>query len=112
MTPSFGSRRRGKRLALPKHLWEKRREKRSRSYQSEHACSAPLRSCSLVSIFLSSERCNEGESRCPRSEAARTHRELLEGKVDRPGAASARRHVTPPGPKPTEGDAKARSIWG
>src|SRR2546421_11610278 len=80
MTPSFGSRRRGKRLALPKHLWEKRREKRSRSYQSEHACSAPLRSCSLVSIFLSSERCNEGESRCPRSEAARTHRELLEGK--------------------------------
>src|SRR5205814_4193605 len=50
-----------------------------------------LRSCPSVSIFLSSERCNEGESRCPRSEAARTHRELLEGKVDRPGAASARR---------------------
>src|SRR2546430_246134 len=69
MTPSFGSRRRGKRLALPKHLWEKRREKRSRSYQSEHACSAPC-VLGLWSAYF-----------YPLSDAMR----------GRPGAASARR---------------------
>src|SRR5436190_14282491 len=123
MTPSFGSRRRGKGLALPKHLWEKRREKGSRSYQSEHACSAPC-VLGLSSAYF-----------YPLSDAMRGNRDVHGAKLPEPIVSCSRArstgrapralaaisgvffadcelHVTPPGPKPTEGDAKARSIWG
>ena len=85
MTPSFGSRRRGKRLALPKHLWEKRREKGSRSYQSEHTCSAPC-VLGLSSAYF-----------YPLSDAMRGNRDVHGAKLPEPIVSCSRGRSTVPG---------------
>src|SRR5437763_16164440 len=87
MTPSFGSRRRGKGLALPKHLWEKRREKGSRSYQSEQACSAPC-VLGLWSAYF-----------YPLSDAMRGNRDVHGAKLPEPIVSCSRARSTGRAPR-------------